>query len=89
VKCILITITTGIAISNSPSGLAGYILEKFVAGTNFNWLSKHDGGILTHYSIDELLDNLMMYWVTNSFPTAIRLYAEAFTKYEKSLNMDR
>lgn len=56
---------TGAALTNSPVALAAYILEKF---------SSFSGSI----TLDAMLDNLMVYYFTNSFTTAIRLYAETF-----------
>ena len=55
----------GIALSDSPIGLAAYILEKFSFWTNFDNLDKPDGGLLSQdfpISRDRLLDNLSYYW---------------------------
>ncbi|KAI4471856.1 epoxide hydrolase 1-related [Holotrichia oblita] len=39
-----------------------------------------DGGLLMKYDYTKLLDNVMIYWVTNSITTSARLYAESFGK---------
>ena len=36
--------TVGVGLSNSPLGLAAYILEKFSTWTNKSWRELHDGG---------------------------------------------
>ncbi|KAF5269508.1 hypothetical protein FQA39_LY08697 [Lamprigera yunnana] len=68
--------TVGIALGQSPSGLAAYVLEKFSTGTNFTYRQREDGGLKEKFTYDDLLDNVMIYWVTNSFTTSIRLYSE-------------
>lgn len=72
--------TLGVALNDSPLGLAAYILEKFTTGTNAEWKNRLDGGLTEKFSLDKLLDNVMIYWVTGSMTTAMRLYAETFNK---------
>ncbi|KAF7394498.1 hypothetical protein HZH66_007672 [Vespula vulgaris] len=72
--------TIGLALTNSPVSLAGYILEKFSMGSNPDYRTRNDGGLLEKFTLNELLDNLMIYWVTDSFTTSARLYAEQFTR---------
>jgi pimeloyl-ACP methyl ester carboxylesterase len=64
--------TLGYALTDSPSGQAGWILEKFWAWTDCNG---HPENIFTR---DELLDNVMLYWVTASATSSARLYWESF-----------
>ena len=64
--------TLGIALNDSPVGLASWILEKF-----FKWSNASDGRLSTLFSIDDLLTNLMVYWVTGSITSSVRLYREA------------
>lgn len=59
--------TIGYALANSPVGLAAYIGEKFA-------------GFSGRINEEAQLDNLMVYYLTNSFTTAVRLYAETFGK---------
>jgi pimeloyl-ACP methyl ester carboxylesterase len=62
--------TISYALSDSPVGLAGWIVEKFRA-----W-SDCDGEIEKSYTKDELLTNLMIYWVTGTISSSARLYLE-------------
>ncbi|XP_025208982.1 juvenile hormone epoxide hydrolase 1-like [Melanaphis sacchari] len=71
--------TAGVALNDSPVGLAAYILEKFSTWTHMNYKSLPDGG-LSKFKMDELLDNVMIYWVTNSMTTSMRLYSEYANK---------
>jgi pimeloyl-ACP methyl ester carboxylesterase len=74
--------TVGVALNDSPAGLAAYILEKFSTWTNSDYKHLPDGG-LSKFDIDELLDNVMIYWVTGSITTSMRLYSEfASTQYQ-------
>lgn len=66
-------------MNDSPVGLAAYILEKFSTWTKNSNRHLPDGG-LSKYDIDELLDNVMVYWVTGSITTSMRLYAEFGSK---------
>ncbi|EPX4280640.1 epoxide hydrolase family protein [Citrobacter freundii] len=64
--------TLGYSLADSPVGQAAWIFEKFRA-----W-SDCDGDPLTIFSYDELLDNIMLYWLTNSATSSARLYWESF-----------
>ncbi len=64
--------TLAFGLSDSPVGLAAWILEKFHA-----WSDLDEGGIAATFGWDRLLDNLMAYWVTNTAGSAARLYAES------------
>lgn len=79
----------GVALRDSPVGLAAYILEKFSTWTNKDWRSLPDGGLTRKYKLTDLLDNVMIYWVTGSITTSARLYSEAFTKAQFGLKLDR
>lgn len=80
--------TIGAALASNPDGLAAYILEKFSTWTNKAYRKRDDGGILEKFKIDELLDNVMVYWVTNSITTSVRLYSEQFSSAQRALQMD-
>uniref|UniRef100_A0A915Q4U7 Epoxide hydrolase n=1 Tax=Setaria digitata TaxID=48799 RepID=A0A915Q4U7_9BILA len=43
--------TVGAALSDSPIGLAAYILEKFSSGTNTTYRSLHDGGLTRQFIV--------------------------------------
>lgn len=60
--------TLGVALADSPVGLASWIVEKFQA-----W-SDCGGDPLNRFSMDTLLDNVMVYWLTGTAGTATWLY---------------
>ncbi len=64
--------TLGYALNDSPVGLAAWIVEKFRA-----W-SDCDGDLEKRYTKDELLTNIMIYWVTQTINSSVRLYCESF-----------
>jgi epoxide hydrolase len=64
--------TVGYALTDSPAGQAAWILEKFWAWTDCN------GDPQTILNRDELLDNVMLYWVTATAASSARLYWESF-----------
>ena len=63
--------TLGHGLSDSPIGLASWILEKW-----YGW-SDHDGDLEKIYTKDDLLTNITIYWVTNSGTSSARLYYES------------
>lgn len=82
--------TIGVALNDSPAGLAAYILEKFSGWTNSKYVDRADGGLTEKFTIDELLTNVMVYYITNSITTSQRLYKEQFSMEMQSvLNFDR
>lgn len=60
--------TLGYGLNDSPVGLASWILEKF------NTWSDNKGNIENSFTKDELLTNVMIYWVTQTINTSIRTY---------------
>lgn len=66
--------TLGYALADSPVGQAAWIYEKFN-----DWTDNTTGpeSVLTR---DEMLDNIMMYWLTNSGASSARIYQESFDK---------
>ncbi|XP_055698148.1 juvenile hormone epoxide hydrolase 1-like [Phlebotomus papatasi] len=81
--------TIGTALTDNPIGLAAYILEKFSTWTNRDYRNLPDGGLSKRFTMDSLLDNIMVYYLTNSITTSQRLYSEAFTFRQLAMNMDR
>jgi pimeloyl-ACP methyl ester carboxylesterase len=62
--------TLGYGLSDSPAGLAGWIYDKFAAWTD-------SGGVPEDVlSPDEMLDDISLYWFSNSGTSAARLYWE-------------
>ncbi|CAG9792547.1 unnamed protein product [Diatraea saccharalis] len=80
--------TLRVALTDSPSGLMAYILEKFSTWTRREFRSKVDGGLEFRFTKDQLIDNLMMYWSTRSITTSMRLYSECFNKRNMAFKMD-
>ena len=64
--------TLAYGLIDSPAGQAAWILEKFWAWTDCDG---HPENILSR---DELLDNVMLYWVTATAGSSARLYWESF-----------
>ncbi|KAJ8938570.1 hypothetical protein NQ314_011429 [Rhamnusium bicolor] len=81
--------TIGVALRDSPVGLAAYILEKFTTWTDPTWKDLEDGGLTKKFTITNLLDNVMIYWVTRSITTSMRLYSETFNKAQFGLQLER
>ena len=62
--------TVGLALNDSPAGLLGWIVEKFRT-----W-SDCDGDPESVFSRDDLIANVMTYWVTQTAASAARFYFE-------------
>lgn len=58
--------TLAFGLSDSPVGLAAWLLEKF-----HSWR-----GLKTDLSLDDILTNIMIYWFNNNISTATRIYYE-------------
>ncbi len=67
--------TVGYGLVDSPVGQLAWIVEKFWA-----WMDC-DGNPENVLSRDELLDNVMMYWVTGTAASSARLYWESFKAF--------
>ncbi|CAG9826364.1 unnamed protein product [Diabrotica balteata] len=80
--------TVGVALRDSPVGLAAYIIEKFTTWTNPAWKDLEDGGLTKKFTFEKLLDNVMVYWVTRSITTSMRLYADSFDSSNIALKVD-
>ena len=64
--------TLGYGLTDSPIGQAAWILEKFYQWTDC------DGHPENAVSRDELLTNVMFYWLTETAASSARLYWESF-----------
>jgi len=62
--------TLGYGLNDSPVGLAAWIIEKFRAWSDCN------GNVESVFTRDELLTNVMIYWVTQTITSSTRLYYE-------------
>jgi pimeloyl-ACP methyl ester carboxylesterase len=67
--------TLAYGLTDSPAGQAAWILEKFWAWTDCDG---HPENALTR---DELLDNIMLYWVNATATSSARLYWESFSRF--------
>jgi pimeloyl-ACP methyl ester carboxylesterase len=67
--------TLGYGLVDSPIGQAAWIIEKFWAWTDCDG---HPENALTR---DEMLDNIMLYWLTASAASSARLYWESFGSF--------
>jgi pimeloyl-ACP methyl ester carboxylesterase len=63
--------TLAFGLADSPAGLASWIVEKFRA-----W-SDCGGDVLSVWPRETLVDNLMVYWTTNTIGSSVRYYYEA------------
>jgi pimeloyl-ACP methyl ester carboxylesterase len=71
--------TIGYGLVDSPVALAAWIVEKLGAWTD------HDGCLWDLLSRDEVLDNLMLYWLPGTGASAARLYWESLDHVEQTL----
>ena len=62
--------TLAYGLDDSPVGLAAWIVEKFRT-----W-SDCGGDVERQFSKDELLTTIMIYWVTETITSSVRLYYE-------------
>jgi pimeloyl-ACP methyl ester carboxylesterase len=63
--------TLGYGLADSPAAQCAWILEKFM-----KW-SECDGDPVNAFSRDELLDNVMIYWLCNAGASSARIYWES------------
>lgn len=78
--------TAGVALNNDPAGLAAYIMEKFSTWTGESFKKRPDGGLTLRYTMDELLTNVMIYWINGNITSSMRLYKEQFSKTDETSN---
>ncbi|XP_028580354.2 epoxide hydrolase 1 isoform X1 [Podarcis muralis] len=72
--------TAGCGLNDSPVGLAAYILEKFSTWTNHAFRDLEDGGLEKKFTLDDLLTNIMIYWVSGCIVSSMRFYKENIGK---------
>ncbi|RVT93631.1 epoxide hydrolase family protein [Sphingomonas crocodyli] len=65
----------GYGLADSPVAQAAWIYEKFFLWTD---CAGHPTNV---FSYDEILDNIMLYWLTNSGASAARMYHESSTNF--------
>jgi pimeloyl-ACP methyl ester carboxylesterase len=74
--------TLGYALADSPVGQAMWIYEKFQKWTDCDGAPEN---VLTR---DEILDDITLYWLTNSATSSARLYWESLFRQPKVSNVD-
>ncbi|TGD76229.1 epoxide hydrolase [Mangrovimicrobium sediminis] len=62
--------TPAVGLNDSPAGLLGWIVEK-----RRTW-SDCGGDVESRFTRDELIDTVMLYWVTQSYHSSARFYYE-------------
>lgn len=67
--------TVGYGLVDSPVGLAGWIFEKMWAWTD------NSGSPYDALSKDQILDNIMLYWLPANGASSARLYWESFGSF--------
>ncbi|MDB3899303.1 epoxide hydrolase 1 [Luminiphilus sp.] len=68
--------TLGYSLADSPAGQMAWIVEKFAF-----WMDCETNGVRHPENVlskDTMLDNVMLYWATNSAASSARLYWESF-----------
>ena len=63
--------TLSYGLNDSPVGLLAWIVEKFR-----DW-SDCGGNVQSVFTNDQILTNVMIYWLTNSIGSSVRLYYES------------
>jgi len=71
--------TLGYCLTDSPVGQLAWILEKFWAWTDCDG---HPENILTR---DEMLDNVMLYWLPGTAASSARLYWESIESFRSTV----
>jgi pimeloyl-ACP methyl ester carboxylesterase len=66
--------TIGYALVDSPAALCAWIVEKL-----WRW-TDHDGRLESVLTRDEVLDNVMLYWLPRAGASSARLYWESFER---------
>jgi pimeloyl-ACP methyl ester carboxylesterase len=66
--------TIGYALVDSPVALAAWVMEKFWSWTD------HEGDLERVLTRNELLDNLMLYWLPRTGASSARLYWESIER---------
>ena len=66
--------TLGYGLNDSPAGVAAWIVEKFHGWTDMP--QGADGYLDNHFTKDELLTNIAIYWFTNTITSSTRIYLE-------------
>lgn len=67
--------TLGVALNDSPAGLAAWIVEKFHGWSDIDQQSVN--GLDAKFTKDEILTDISVYWFTASITASTRIYYES------------
>ena len=69
--------------------MASYILEKMAtfASSDANLMAS-DGNLPSMFTLDEMLDNIMVYWLTGTITSSMRFYKENIGRAENKPHID-
>ncbi|CAB3226916.1 unnamed protein product [Arctia plantaginis] len=67
--------TLGYSLTDSPAGLAAYMMEKIAICSNRDQLNTPHGG-LEELDLDDVLDTVTITWMNECIVTSMRMYAE-------------
>ncbi|MCB2047976.1 MAG: epoxide hydrolase [Novosphingobium sp.] len=73
--------TLGYSLVDSPVGQAMWIYEKF-----HGWTDRTTDSPADSFSLDEILDNIMVYWLTATGASSARMYWESLNKWPSDMN---
>lgn len=65
----------GYGLNDSPAGVAAWIVEKFHGWTDMP--QGPEGDLDNHFTKDELLTNISIYWLTQTITSSTRIYYES------------
>ncbi|MFQ3894821.1 epoxide hydrolase family protein [Sphingobium sp. R-7] len=74
--------TLGYGLTDSPAGQAAWIYEKL------HFWTDHDGAVESLLTMDEMLDNIMLYWLPGAGGSSARLYWESIATSFQTRRMD-
>ena len=74
--------TLGYGLADSPVGQAAWIYEKMWAWTD------NQGNPEDALTLDEMLDNIMLYWLPGTATSSARLYWESFAMGVASVRLE-
>jgi len=70
----------GYGLNDSPAGVAGWIVEKFHGWSDLP--QGAEGDLDDHFTKDELLTNISIYWFTQTITSSTRIYYESAQSQE-------
>jgi pimeloyl-ACP methyl ester carboxylesterase len=68
--------TLGVALNDSPAGLASWIVEKFHGWSDIDHRLPAGFGLEEKFTKDEILTNISLYWFSGSITSSARIYFE-------------